>query len=58
LDLKIILCSTPIDLKTFLRSKGKNEMVAIEAARIICENERLYEQDIPYAVSGMEAFCL
>jgi hypothetical protein len=44
--------SNPLDLKSFLRYKGKNEMVAVEAARIICDFSHIYGQDVVYAVSG------
>ena len=32
--------------------KSKNEMVAIEAARVICELHWLYEKDLAFAVNG------
>lgn len=41
-----------LDLKPYLRMKSKNEMVAIEAARVICELHWLYEKDLSFAVSG------
>lgn len=33
--------------------KSKNEMVAIEASRVICELHWLYEKDLVFAVTGM-----
>jgi hypothetical protein len=41
-----------LDLKPYLRMKSKNEMVAIEAARVICELHWLYEKDLSFAVTG------
>ena len=32
--------------------KSKNEMVSIEAARVICELHWLYEKDLSFAVTG------
>ena len=39
-------------MKPYLRMKSKNEMVAIEAARVICELHWLYEKDLVFAVTG------
>jgi hypothetical protein len=36
--------------------KSKNEMIAIEAARVICELHWLYEKDLLFAVSGKSLF--
>lgn len=41
-----------LDLKPYLRMKSKNEMIAIEAARVICELHWLYEKDLSFAVTG------
>ena len=41
-----------LDLKPYLRMKSKNEMVAIEAARVICELHWLYEKDLSFAVTS------
>ena len=43
------------DLKGYLRGKGKLEMVSLEAARVICDNPELYEEDLPYAVSALKS---
>ena len=50
--------SNPLDLKPYLRSKGKSDMVALEAARVICENPSVYSQDLVYAVTGIAIFPL
>lgn len=46
----------PMDLKPYLRYKGKSDMVSLEAARIICSFSELYAQDIVYAVTALQMF--
>lgn len=48
--------SLVIDLKPFLRLRGKNEIVALEAARIICRHYSLYPNDIVFAISTLQLF--
>lgn len=45
-----------IDLKPYLKIRSKNDMVAIEAARVICELHWLYERDLSAAVQALQNF--
>lgn len=48
--------ANPMDLKPYLRYKGKSDMVSLEAARIICSFNELYPQDLVYAVTALQMF--
>ena len=45
----------PIDLKGYLRGKGKTEMVSLEAARVICEHADEHGNELSYAVATLQA---
>ncbi len=45
-----------LDLKPFLRFKGKSDMVALEAARVICDNCHIYSDDIVFAITTLQMF--
>lgn len=44
-----------MDLKPFLRYKGKQDMVALETARVICDSN-LYSSDVSFAVTALGSF--
>lgn len=50
------LSASPLDIKPFLRLKGKGDMVALEAARIICEHYDLYSGDVVFAITTLQMF--
>lgn len=45
-----------MDLKPFLRLKGRSDMVSLEAAKIICEHHDLYAADVVFAISTLQMF--
>lgn len=47
---------SPIDLKPYLRFKSKNDIVAVEAARVMCELHWLYERDLVVGVTTLQNF--
>jgi hypothetical protein len=49
--LTLLLRFNVLDLKPYLRMKSKNEVVAVEAARVVCELHWLYEKDLIFAVT-------
>ncbi|PJF17049.1 Coatomer subunit gamma [Paramicrosporidium saccamoebae] len=56
LSLDSSLSATPLDLKPFLRLRGKGDMVSLEAARIICEFNDLYAGDVAFAITTLQMF--
>lgn len=50
------ISSHPLDLKPFLRLKGKSDMVALEAAKIICQHHGIYAADVVFAVTTLQLF--
>lgn len=50
------MSSAPLDLKPFLRLKGKGDMVSLEAARVICSHNELYPGDIVFAITTLQMF--
>lgn len=47
---------TPLDLRPYLRLKGKSDMVALEAARTICEHHEIYSNDVVFAITALQMF--
>lgn len=45
-----------IDLKPFLRLRGKSEIISLEAAKIICLNPSKYASDIVFAINTLQLF--
>jgi hypothetical protein len=53
----LLLCRfSPIDLKPYLRVRSRHDVVAVEAARVMCELHWLYEKDIVTAVATLQNF--
>lgn len=45
-----------VDLKPFLRMKGKSDLVALEAARVICQHPEVYTGDVVFAITTLQTF--
>lgn len=45
-----------LDLKPFLRLKGRSDLVALEAVRTICAHAHIYAGDVVFAITTLQMF--